>query len=372
MEESASSDAYAGIDDVIVSVHTHGETVFQAMARAISLGADRYDQALLTEVPEGRLPLPDGRAVELPRPDAAGVAAICTFELEQTTYEADRCLTSAPRRPTKPRVAASSLYPKLDEAGYRVPSSRVTHVRQFRPRRELAERCRLHARMIDRICSGMQKTVAIEAAITILEELDAYGDAAQLHEVLDRWATTIFLYDYDRYEHLDKLAMLAPTILAAASLALTPTELTALHDRQLLSRLASSYPCEDGHVLTAEERLTAAERSFFELRGRDPLPLSCRLEDFVGQALKAERQQLRQRERSLRKGLRRSVITPTAVHDRLHRLRRAGRLPAKSKPRPFQPPADFHDIFGYNDRPQPLGLGNPAKGYQQDIGLRGW
>ena len=61
MEESASSDAYAGIDDVIISVHTNGETVFQAMDRAISLGADRYDPALLTEVPEGRVPVPGGR-----------------------------------------------------------------------------------------------------------------------------------------------------------------------------------------------------------------------------------------------------------------------------------------------------------------------
>jgi hypothetical protein len=302
-------------------------------------------------VPDGRLPLANGTTVEPPRLDAAGVAAICTFELEQSTYESGRAVTTEPRPPTRPRIPVADLHQALDKAGYRVSSSRVSRARQYKPRRELADRTGINGRMIDRICSGAQKTLAIDTAIVILEEVGAYGEAAELNEKLNAWAAAMHLNHYDRYEHLDKLAVLATRILSPTTpLALTPAEITALHDRQLLSRAASSYPSDEGRVPTAEERLTKAERWFREAYGREPSPLSPRLQSYAQATFRAERRTLRQRERALHKGLNRPVITTTAVYDRTHRLRRAGRLPAKSKPRPFQPPAYYDDTFGCNDR----------------------
>jgi len=333
-------------DDVIVELHMHGETVFQAMARAGTIpGVDKHDPALLTEVPEGRFPLATGAAIQAPRLDAAGVAAICTAELEQSTYEAARVLTSEPRPPKKPRVATADLHPVLDQAGYRVSSRPFTPTRRYEPRRLLAERTHVHARLIDRICSGKQKTVAIETAITIYEKLGAYGQAAELNDRLRAWTVAMALYHSDRYEYLDKLAILAATILLPSrTAAFSPTEIIALEDRQALARAAESYPSTEEYVLTAEERLARAEQWFRETRGRDPLPLPRRLHDIVRDAFRRERQAAHRHEQAMHKGLPRPTISTAAVHGRTHRLRRAGRLPSKSKPLGYQPPADFHDV----------------------------
>jgi hypothetical protein len=67
-------------------------------------------------------------------------------------------------------------------------------------------------------------------------------------------------------------------------------------------------------------------------------------ENHAERAFRADRRDARMRERQLHRGLERPVITTRSVHARTTRLRRAGRLPAKSKPLAFQPPADFLDI----------------------------
>jgi hypothetical protein len=212
----------------------------------------------------------------------------------------------------------------------------------------LAERTGVHPRTVDRLCSGSQKTVPISTGITILEELPYHSVLDELHAELADWETAMFMYHYDRLEYLEKLEILGQGLLSTKRL-LTPTELTALRDIRFFLREAHREPSTEDHILTAEERLEAADRWFREDLGRDPTPLSPRLHRMAQEAFREERRTALERQRALHKGLQRPVITAAAVHARTHRLRRSGRLPFKSKPLEFRPPADFYDI-GHDDR----------------------
>ena len=345
------SSSRSTLDDVIVGLHLRGETVFQAMARIQALpGVDRLDPALLTEVPEGRVPLANGRTVDQPRLDAAGVAAICTHELELASYTADRVLVTEPTPPKEPRIESGRLWPALRAAGFRVGPALAGIGPRFTPRRLLAERTGIHLRTIDRICSGTQKTISVTTGITILEELPPHPVLDELTLERDRWDTAMSLYHYDRFEYLEKLGRLAQPLLALpAATPLTPEELMALNDVLVLLRAAHREPSPEEHVLTAGERLETADRWFRETLDRDPTPLSPRLRSHTERIFRADRDEARSRRRRLHRGLEAPAITTRSAHQRTYRLRRAGRLPAKSKPRAFQPPADFLDIAA--DRP---------------------
>lgn len=334
------------IDDTIVRLHTYGESVFHAIARATTVpGVDPLDPALLRAVPEGRVPLGRGKTAELPRLDAAGVAAICTFELEQANYEADRVLVTEPKPPSMPRIDAERFWPILKSAGYRVGATLVPIDRRFKARRVLAERAEINLRTFDRICSGSAKTVAITTGIAILKELPTDSLLGELEAECKRWETATSFYNYDRLEYLEKLSSLAPQLLATADvLQLTLTERAALNDLLIYLREAHREPSTDEHVLTAEERLKAADRWFRKVLGREPVPLSVHLKRHAEHMFRGERNVARGRRRALAKGLAGAVITTPAVYGRTNRLRRAGRLPASSKPQAFRPPADFDDV----------------------------
>ena len=144
--------------------------------------------------------------------------------------------------------------------------------------------------MVSLCCSGAQKTVAIETAIMLLEELGAHGEVAELAERLRAWSAAIDLFHGDRFEYLEKLELLARRLLSRAErIALTPSEVTALQDIHLFLREAHREPSTDEHVLTAEERLATAEQRFRDTYGRDPLALSDRLTRYARHAFRAER-----------------------------------------------------------------------------------
>ena len=133
-------------------------------------------------------------------------------------------------------------------------------------------------RTFDRICSGSAKTAAITTGIAILKELPADSLLGELEAERARWKTATSFYNYDRLEYLEKLSVLAPQLLATADvLQLTLTERAALDDLLIYVREAHREPSTEDHVLTAEERLNAADRWFREVLGREPIPLSVHL-----------------------------------------------------------------------------------------------
>ena len=119
--------------------------------------------------------------------------------------------------------------------------------RTYTPRRSLADRTRISHRTIDRACTGRQKTVSIDSAITIFEELGAYGEAAELKNRVRAWAAAMEDYHSDRLEYLENLARIAQMLLV---LPLTPTEWTALDDLPRFLREVHHEASTDDHVLT--------------------------------------------------------------------------------------------------------------------------
>lgn len=349
MEEIRPWDTDSTLDDAIVMLHIKGETIHQAIGRVSKLPwVEPHSPALVTEVPQGRVPLANTRAAPLPRLDAKGVAAILTFELDVATYEAEMSIVTKPRPPRKPRVESRRLWPALRASGYRAGPTLGPITPGFTPRRVLADRAGLGLRSIDRICSGATASISDETAIAILEELGAPAPLPELEAHLARWEQAMHLHHYDRFEYLEKLRSLTGHLVQ--SNLLTTTELAAIRDLHLYLIEAHREPSSEEHVLSAEERLTAADNRFAETHGRRPTPISPRLTRYASSVFARERRALRDRERALHKGLQGGEISTKAVYARTNRLRRAERLPARSKPRAFQPPADYDDIFGYHDR----------------------
>ncbi len=329
------------LDDVLVDLHGRGETVFQAIARAGAMpGVDPFDPGLFTSVPAGEMPVGNDRTEPLPPLDAHGVAAILDFELDSADYDASRVLVDEPRLPREPRISVQELWPALEAAHYRTGTRRRSRRIYARTHSALAELTGLNVRLVDRICSGHQRTAAVTVAVTILEALDR-GDLAQKIEVehVQPWLTRRAHAYYDRLEYVDALARFALTTRDDGDL--TDGERQALRDICWLSAGAQLGDSPDGEILTAEDRLGAAEARFVTAHDRAPIPLSPKLRRQARTMFRAERAAARARAHELRKGTHRKKMTATAVYARTYRLREANALPPKSKPLSYRPPPSF-------------------------------
>jgi hypothetical protein len=341
------------LGDVVVNLHEPGETVFQAIARAgATPGVDPFDPALFITVPRGEMPLANDRTEPLLPLDARGVAAILEFELDSADYEASRMLVDEPPLPREPRIPVQDLWPALEAAHYRVGTRRRSFSSYPEPRSTLAHLTDLDVRLIHRICSGHQKTVAVSAAVTIFDALGR-GDLAHKVEVeqVQPWLTKRSLAYYYRLEYVDALARFAHTALNDPDL--TDDERQALDDICWRSAAAQLGDGPDGEILTAEERLVAADGLFLAAHDREPIPLSRRMRDRARSMFRTERAVARARARELRKGTHRGgAMTASAVYARTHRLREANALPRKSRPLSYTPPPDYNSVGSRNSVPR--------------------
>jgi hypothetical protein len=263
------------LDDVIVELHVHGENVFQAAARAAEVSdADTQHPAFFAEVSKGRVPLRSGGNAPLGALDAAGVASICEFELECADYEALLTPVDEPKVPPEPRVTCERLWPVLREAGLRIGSDSTPAGGRgdFTSRAAIAEQTGLERRMIDRICSDSQKTVAVDVAITLLMHLGYDERARELEELLDPWLAEIAESSFARYEAFEAMAGFASA--ARWQPGLTDSELRALSDICWMS-VASQRTSFLG--TNPDARLTDVRERFQTVHERKPTPLSRRL-----------------------------------------------------------------------------------------------
>jgi hypothetical protein len=338
--EEISRRKIGALDEVIVDLHEAGETVFQAMGRAARFPeVDRSGPALLTEVPEGRMPLAQGTSVDLLRLDARGVAAILDFEIESAEYDASRSLLDEPRIPAEPRLPVQDLWPDLQAAGYRVGDTPRSPRRYERHRAALAHSTGVHVRRIHRICSGHQKTVLASDAVALLEAVGRYDQSHELDEQhLVEWRTKrAFAYD-DLFEYRDTVARLAPSLRNNAGV----TDEQALSDMRWLSIEAQRIEAPEGRVLTAEERILEADQRFEAVHGRAPVPLTPRLREQVCEHLVSQRERAQSRAHELRRGIpSERTLTYGAVDRRTYRLRRGEHLPRRSRPQSFRPPVHW-------------------------------
>jgi hypothetical protein len=330
------------LDAVIVEQQETGETVFQAIGRAARFpGVDPLDPALLHEAPEGRVPLENGRSVDLRHPDALGVASILDFEVRSAEYEAERVLVEEPRLPPEPHVPVEALWPALRAAGYHTGPGRPSLRRYPRPRSTLADLTGFHPRRIHRICAGSQKSLSATAAVTLLEALGR-GDLAYKieKEHLGSWRTRRMVACSDLLEYRDALARLALGWRTDPSL--TEEERCAVSDTCWLSAEAQRGHGPDGEILTAEERIFRADEGFLAVHGRMPVPLSPRLRASARAVFSRQRARAHALARELRKGTPRDgALTAAAVYGRTHRLRKGKFLRPRSRPSGYGPPADW-------------------------------
>jgi hypothetical protein len=101
-------------------------------------------------------------------------------------------------------------------------------------------------------------------------------------------------------EYLDALARFAHTVRNDPDL--TDDERQALDDVCWRSAAAQLGDGPDGEILTAKDRLVAAERRFLAAHDREPIPLSRRLRDRARSMFRAEKVAARTRARELRQG----------------------------------------------------------------------
>jgi hypothetical protein len=317
------------IDDVIVQLHTSGETFFQALARAsVYLNADTARTDFEHEVSLGRIPLKSGAIVALPRLSADGVAAICRFEIESADHDALRAVRTRPSREPEPRMASSELWPALRAAGYATklspvdPELSIAHVL-------LAEATGIGRRTIDRVCSGKQKTIRVVDAITILWEIGNDERARELEERLDTWYESQAADAFDQLEYLHALGSFA--LAARHQPGLTATERQALDDIVWMSNESQRKTFLG---TTPRERLDQTWHSFVTTHERPPIELSEPLQREAETSFRRQSERDEQRAQALRKGLQHTgnAISASAIHVRTHRLRRRGALPDRSAP----------------------------------------
>ena len=334
------------LDDVIVDLHETGETVFQAIGRAARFpGVDRYDPALLVEVPEGRIPLRNGAVTDMRPLDARGVAAILDFEIDSAEYDASRCLLDEPVLPPEPRVPVEDLWPALRAAGYHVVGATGSPRRYRQARSALAHQTGLNVRQIHRICAGDQERVPATTAVAILDAVGR-GDLANKvdEEHLASWRSKRADAYYGLFEYRDALARLA--LIWRNDAGLTDEERCALSDVCWLSTEAQLVDGPDDELLTAGDRIRHADERFSALHGRRPIPLSRRLRDRARAHFRSEQKRARSRAAELRRGTPLSgKLTAKSVYGRTHRLRSAGVLSRRSRPRALQPPVDWTDAI---------------------------
>jgi hypothetical protein len=329
------------IDDVVVELHTEGESVWQAFARALDVEDVTADHAALfsTLWETGQVLLESGKTSELPRLTAAEVAKICTFELESADYDADRVLLEEPLVP-EPQVPVTDLWPALRRNGYRTGRDPARWHDDYTPITRLAELTGVPAATIRRVSREAGTTVGAETAFRLLRELDDEQARELEDEIYEPWLCA--RGDIDRagveLEYLDALARFAR---AHASTGWTTHERQALEDIVWLSTAAQRKSLLG---TTAAVRLKETRAAFRAVHGRDPLPLTPRLREDARRMFGEEAASADVRARGLRRGLhkRGNSITPETVAMRTHRLRRAGRLPKNSRPRRYVSPSTQH------------------------------
>jgi hypothetical protein len=329
------------IDDLIVELHQQGETIFQASARAMRIeGVNRNFFTVFAQLAEtGRVPLESGETIELPRLDAAAVAAICNFELDCATDTAERVPLVDPS-PTEPRIPVTELWPALKANGYPVGHAHLASRDASRPLSQLAEETGLNYTLLHRISRGRQNTVAAGAAITLLMHL-GYDEQAR---TLEDDPLGCRLVDTDGPDHdtrrLDYLGALTRFAqIARHQPWLQPAERQALEDIVWLS-----FELQSKSILgsTLVARLTDTDQSFRTTHQREPIAPSRRLRRGAYTMFRREASQAETAARRLAKGLHTTgPITAQAVTARTHRLRRAGALPAHSRPKRYQPTTTY-------------------------------
>jgi hypothetical protein len=323
------------VDDVIVQLHTTGETFFQAVARASAVpGADTSRPDLFKLVSERQVPLKSGKLIELPPLHTAGVATICRFEIESAEYDQLRPLTDEPTLEREPRVPSETLWPALQAVGVATKlDPRPIHVGAI-SRAALAAATGIGRRLIDRVCSGEQKTIRISHALDLLEHIGERKLARELEARLSEWHDHQMAAAFDEVEYLDALGRFA--FLARHQPLLTPDEQQALDD---IVWMFWEMQRETFLGVTPRERLDDVQHAFREAHARDPTPLSQRLRRQARAMFLAEARERVDRAKGLRKGLHHSAerLSTSAIHGRIHRLRRRGLLSPKSKPIAFKP-----------------------------------
>jgi hypothetical protein len=176
------------VDDVIVELHVEGENVWQANARATWIDGVATDaMALFLELCEsGQVPMASGEIRELPILDAAGVAQICTFELECADYEADCVLLEEPSI-AEPQVLAVELWPALQRNAYKTGKKPAPWGVDYTPLVRLAESTGIPRPTLQRISTNATATMGAQTAMKLLMELDG-EQARELEEtVLAPW-----------------------------------------------------------------------------------------------------------------------------------------------------------------------------------------
>jgi hypothetical protein len=321
------------LDDVIVDLHVEGENLFQAAARAATVpGADTEHPHLIAEIVAGHVPLKSGKTADLPPLHAAGVAAIAQFELELAEQMASRVLVDKPKLPPEPRIPVQDLWPALSEAGVRTASDPVS--RGHTARATVANATGIPRRTIDRICSGAQRTVPVTTAVTLLMHLGHDEHARALEERADDWYAEKDWMPRDQYDYLEGMHRFA--LRAQSEPGVTPDDGQALADIRWMSAVAQHRSFLG---TTPAARLDEVQELFQLAHGRKPSELSPQLRRMARRMFMAEATRATQKASGLRKGLhdRDGVISTSTVYTRTHRLRRAGKLPPRSKPITFDP-----------------------------------
>jgi hypothetical protein len=198
----------------------------------------------------------------------------------------------------------------------------------------LAAATRIDRRLIDRVCSGEQKTLRISQAIELLMQVGEDEHARALESTLSEWYDWQVAVAFDQVEYVDALGRFALQVRGQALL--IAEELRALDDA-----IWTFWEIQRETFLgvTPQQRLEDVRSAFREVHARDPTPLSQRLRRQARAMFLAEAHQHRRRAKGLRRGLHLSTetISAAAVYVRTHRLRRHGLLPAKSKPIRYKP-----------------------------------
>jgi hypothetical protein len=334
LKETASVIRWPHIDDLIVRLHEDGENVFQATARVEHLdGVTRCYGDLFAEMCKtGRVLLASGQTTELPRLDAAGVAVICEFELGCADYEADRVLVEEPVV-LEHRVAATELWPALRRNGYKTGSGPARWNDEYTSPARLAELTHVPVSKIRRICADERATVRGATAMALLRELDEW-EAGELEARLMPWEnmTANVAAEWLDFEYIRKLAHFAQQWRSLPFL--DDDERQALNDIIWISVAAQR---KSFLHTTPAIRLRETREAFRRSHDREPTPLTRRLREQARRFFDREAASADARARALRQGLHRqgATINANTVAVRTSRLRKAGRLPAKSKPKHY-------------------------------------
>ena len=333
------------IDEIIVRLHTTGECLFDAMARArVVHGADLdhfFD--FLKTLAGGEVLLKNAKKVPLPDLDVNGIAMIVTYWLRYRDYEAATAL--GPGQPSLPDewIRCELLHSVLEKAGYRAPAGGWDW--RFEPKalKDLAEAAGLHPKKVYRIVKGHQKRVKLDDAEAILNALDVRlpEDEADAAANDDRAAGAVAAIIDARDAEKSR-----PDTLNALTKEMFRWYLFIARTRKVTERKFDAHEVvflddiEEHYRLSLSPGYSSASTAFEETHKRPltwPPPAGLRTE--AERHLRAEASRTRQAACDARKGLHDGgrKITVANINTRTSRLHAAGVLPCDSKPKTFKP-----------------------------------